>query len=143
MAGVGAGVLGALGQSGGLVLSKLALRDGIDPLSATVIRVSAATACVWLVAAASGQSARSLRALRHSRATLSMLGGAFCGPFLGVTLSLYAVSHTETGVAAAIMAFYPIPTILISSRVHREAITVRTLAGACVAIAGIVVLFLR
>jgi drug/metabolite transporter (DMT)-like permease len=142
-AGVAAGALGALGQAGGLVLSKLALREGIDPLSATVIRVASATACVWLVAAAAGHLARSVRALRHPRATLSMLGGAFCGPFLGVTLSLYAVSHTETGVAASIMAFYPIPTILISSRVHGEAISARTLAGACVAIAGIIVLFLR
>lgn len=141
--GVVAGALGALGQAGGLVLSKIALRGGIDPLSATVIRVAAATMCVWMVAVAGGTVSRSLRALRHRSATASMIGGAFFGPFLGVTLSLYAVGHAETGVAASIMAFYPIPTILISSRAHSERITLRTLAGALVAIVGIIVLFLR
>lgn len=141
--GVGAGVLGALGQAGGLVLSKIALREGIDPLSATLIRVAAATASVWVIAAGTGELARSVRALAHRRATLSMIGGALCGPFLGVTLSLFAVAHAEAGVAASIMALHPIPAILISSRIHDEPITRRKLAGACIAIAGIVVLFLR
>src|SRR5262245_60482692 len=141
--GVVTGALGALGQAGGFVLSKIALKDGLDALSATVVRVTVSSACVWVLALASRDVARSLRALRHRRASGSMIAGAFCGPFLGVTLSLFAVQHTEAGVAASIAAFYPIPTILISSRVHAETVTARTFAGAAVAIAGIVLLFLR
>ena len=138
-----AGALGALGQAGGFVLSKVALRQGIDPLSATVVRVAAATVCVWIVAVASGSVFRSLRALQDRSATASMTGGAFFGPFLGVTLSLFALAHAEAGVAASIAAFYPIPTILISRRAHAEPITARTFAGALIAVAGIIVLFLR
>ena len=142
-AGIMAGVLGALGQAGGYVLSKLALRTGLDPLSATVLRVSAATVLVWLIAAAGGLVARSLAALSDRRAALFMAGGAFFGPFLGVTLSLTALRYIEAGVAASITAFYPMLTILISSRFHGERLTWRTLLGALVAVAGVVVLFLR
>ena len=141
--GIAAGALGALGQAGGYLFSKLALREGIDPLSATVIRVAFAAACVWMMAAAGRDVARTLGALWSRSATANMIGGAFCGPFLGVTLSLFALAHAEAGVAASIAAFYPIPTIFISRLVHAEPITTRTLVGATVAIAGIVVLFLR
>ena len=44
--GVFAGVLGAVGQAGGYVLSKMAIQSGIDPLSATVIRVTSAMAAI-------------------------------------------------------------------------------------------------
>jgi drug/metabolite transporter (DMT)-like permease len=53
-AGVIAGLLAALGQAGGFVVSKLALRTGIDVLSATLIRVAAACAAVWVLAAIEG-----------------------------------------------------------------------------------------
>lgn len=141
--GIVAGALGALGQAGGYILSKLALREGIDPLSATVIRAAFACACVWMMAAVGREVVRTLGALRNRSSAASMIGGAFCGPFLGVTLSLFALAHAEAGVAASIAAFYPIPTIFISRLVHAEPITKRALVGATVAIAGIVVLFLR
>ena len=141
--GIVAGILGALGQAGGYVLSKLALREGIDPLSATVVRVGAATAVVWLVAVAGGSASRSLAALRDRAGAAFMVGGAFCGPFLGVTLSLVALQHAEAGVAASITAVYPILTLLLSNRFHGEPITARVVSGAVIAFAGVVVLFLR
>jgi drug/metabolite transporter (DMT)-like permease len=141
--GIATGALGALGQAVGFILSKVALREGLDALSATVVRVTASAACMWILAVVGHDVLRSVRALRHRGATASMVGGAFFGPFLGVTLLLFAVQRTEAGVAASIGAFYPIPTILISSRFHRETVTLRTFAGAAVAITGIVLLFLR
>jgi drug/metabolite transporter (DMT)-like permease len=137
-AGIVAGILGASGQAGGYVLSKLAIRDGVDPLSATVLRVAAATAGVWLIAVAGGVAASSLRGLRDRRAAWFMAGGAFLGPCLGVTLSLVALRYAEAGVAASITATYPILTLLISSRAHGERITRRLIAGAAVAFVGVV-----
>lgn len=143
LVGVVAGVLAAVGQAGGYVLSKLALRTGLDPLSATVIRIVAAAAGIWLLAAAQRDVRRTLAALRDRRGSAFMVGGAFCGPFLGVTLSLTALQFIEAGVAAAITAIYPVLTLLLSARFHGERLTLRTLAGALVAVAGVVVLFLR
>jgi drug/metabolite transporter (DMT)-like permease len=143
LAGVVAGVLGALGQAVGYVISKLALRSGLDPLSATVVRVVAAMVGIWALAAARGEAGGSFAVLRDRAAAFFMVGGAFFGPFLGVTLSLYALQHIEAGVAASITACYPLPTILLSARFHGERLTARSLVGAVVTVAGVVVLFLR
>jgi len=141
--GVIAGVLSALGQSVGYVISKIALRSGLDPLSATVIRVTAAMVGIWTLAAARGDAAGTFAALRDRTASLFMVGGAFCGPFLGVTLSLYALEHIEAGVAASITACYPLLTILLSMRFHGEKFSLRSIAGAVATIAGVMVLVRR
>jgi len=143
LVGVVAGVLAAVGQAVGYVISKLALRTGLDPLSATVIRIGAATVGVWALAAAQRDVRRTLAALRDRGAAAFTVGGAFFGPFLGVTLSLTALKYIEAGVAASITAIYPVLTLLLSSRFHGERLTLRTLAGALVAVAGVIVLFLR
>jgi drug/metabolite transporter (DMT)-like permease len=143
LVGVVAGVLGALGQAGGYVVSKQALDTGIDPLSATLVRVAAAAIGIWILAAARRDVARSLEALRDRRASAFMVAGAFSGPFLGVLLSLTALQYIDAGIAASITAFYPVLTILLSARCHGERLTVRTLGGALVAVTGVVVLFLR
>jgi drug/metabolite transporter (DMT)-like permease len=137
------GGLAALGQGGGFVLSKVAMESGIEPLPATVIRITAAVVGMWLLAPLQGGFRRPIVALRDRVAARAMLGGAFFGPFLGVTLSLTALVHTKAAIAASIMACYPIPAVLIATRVHREALTVRFMLGAVVTIAGIVTLFLR
>lgn len=141
--GVLAGVLGALGQAGGYVISKLALRGGLDPLSATSVRIAAAVVGVWTLAAAGGGVRRSVAALQDRRAAGFMVGGAFAGPFLGVTLSLTALEHTQAGIAASITGIYPILTLFLASRFHGERLNARTLIGAVVAVAGVIVLFLR
>ena len=141
--GVLAGVLGALGQGGGYVLSKLALRTGIDPLSATTVRITAAAVAIWTLAAIGGSIPRTVGALRDRKSAAFMVGGAVFGPFLGVTLSLAALSYIAAGVAASITAFYPVLALLIAALFHGERLTVRALAGALVAVAGVVTLFLR
>ena len=143
LAGVVAGVLGAIGQAAGYVISKIALRSGLDPLSATVIRASAAVVGIWALAAARGEALGTFAALRDRTASLFMVGGAFFGPFLGVTLSLYSLAHIEAGVASSITACYPLPTIFLSARFHGEPLTARTIAGAVATVAGVIVLFRR
>lgn len=142
-AGVVAGVLASVGQAGGYVLSKLALRQGIDALSATMIRISAAVAAAWILALLAGEVRSSLAALRGREAVRFMVGGAFFGPFLGVTLLLVALQRTEAAVVASIVAIFPVLTLLLSSRFHREPITLRLLLGALLSVAGVVVLFSR
>lgn len=141
--GVMAGILAAVGQAGGYVLSKTALRSGIDPLSATLIRVAAAAVAIWLLATVERAVPATVGALRDRRGAAFMVGGAVFGPFLGVTMSLAAIRYIDTGVAASITAIYPIFTMLIAARFHGEKLTWRALLGALVAVAGVVVLFLR
>jgi drug/metabolite transporter (DMT)-like permease len=139
-AGVIAGVLAALGQSVGYVLSKIALATGIEVL----VRVAAATLAVWAWAGVRGTFVATLRAARADGPGAGFAAaGAFLGPFLGVTLSLVALQTVEAGVAASISAFAPVLAILIAKRFHHEPITARLVLGALVATAGVIVLFLR
>ena len=141
--GILCGAGAALLSSAGYILSKAALGDGLDALSGTVIRVGAAAPLAWLLAPVQGGLRRGFAGLRNRIALGTMLGGAFFGPFLGVTLSLAALQHTETGVAASIFACFPLPALFLGARFHREVVTLRTVAGALLAIGGVIVLFAR
>jgi drug/metabolite transporter (DMT)-like permease len=141
--GIASGLLGALGQAGGYVLSKVALRTGLDPLSGTVIRVGCACVTIWIMTGMARQVVPTLSALRDARSTVFMLGGALLGPCLGVLLSLTSLQLIEAGVAASITAVSPLFAMLIAAKFHNERLTWRALVGSVFAVAGIVVLFRR
>ena len=125
------------------MLSKIALRSGIDPLSATVVRVTAAAIAIGMLTAAQRAVPQTVGALQDRRAAAFMVGGAFLGPFLGVTLSLTAIQHIDTGIAASITAVYPIFALLIAARFHGEQVTAKAILGAVIAVVGVIVLFQR
>lgn len=132
---------GAVGQAVGLVLSKYGMR-GYDAFAATQVRIIAGTAGFLVVVTAMGFWGRIGSALRDGKAVGAMSLGAFFGPFLGVSFSLLAVKYTATGIAATLMALVPIFIIAPSVIVFREKVTVREVAGAVIAVAGVAVLFL-
>ena len=139
--GVVLGLGGALGQAGGLVLSKLGM-GGYDPFAATQIRVLAGTAGYVVLFTALGRWGRVGRATSDRRAMAHTAVGAFFGPFLGVSLSLLAVQHTLTGVAASIMSTTPVLIIPAVVLLGRERVGPGGWLGAALAVAGVVVLFL-
>jgi len=141
LAGVALGAGGALGQAGGLVLSKLGMRS-YDPVAATQIRVLAGIAAYAAIFLAVGWWPR-LHASLADRAALGYTSiGAFFGPFLGVSLSLFAVQRTLSGVAASLMATTPILVIPAVVLLHGERVGWGGLAGTGVAVAGVALLFL-
>lgn len=140
LAGVALGFGGALGQAGGLVLSKLGM-GGYDPFAATQVRVLAGTAGYLVLFTVLGRWPRVIRALRDRRALGHTATGAFFGPFLGVSLSLVAVQYTLTGVAASIMATTPILIIPVVVLLGRERVGAGGWLGAVVAVAGVALLW--
>jgi drug/metabolite transporter (DMT)-like permease len=68
--------------------------------------------------------------------------GAIFGPFIGVSLSLYAVQHTNTGIAATLMALVPIIIIVPSAIMFKEKITAQQVVGALISIVGASIFFL-
>jgi drug/metabolite transporter (DMT)-like permease len=140
-AGLALGFCGALGQAGGLVLSKLGM-GSYDAVAATQVRVIAGLAGYALLIAAVRGWPRVGEALRDRRGLGFAAVGAFFGPFLGVSLSLFAVRHTVAGVAASIMAVQPVLIIPLVVFLHRERVGIGGVAGALVAVAGVALLFL-
>jgi len=142
VAGVLLGLGGAVGQAVGLVLSKLG-KAGYDAFAGTQIRIIAAAVGFAVLLTALRAWPRFLAALRHPGGMgYAALGSAF-GPALGVALSLVAVEYARVGVAATLMAIVPVLIIPFVILVYREKVSLRAVAGAALAVAGIALLFLR
>ncbi len=140
------GVLFALGavaaQSSRYILCVQGMSGGFPPLSANALQILAATVAVWAVALVRGTASSSFGGLRDSVAAGTTVGGAFAGPFLGVTLSLVALTHAPVGIASTLMALVPVFLLPIARIVFKEPITLRAVFGTALAVAGVALLFL-
>jgi drug/metabolite transporter (DMT)-like permease len=145
LAGVFYAFLGATGQAGGLILAKCAFTLGpINGFLATFIRASIAALLLTLLNYFTGHFTHPKKVFSNDRKALTFtITGAIFGPYLGVTFSLIAISLTKVAIAATIMAIVPIlmlPTVWI---LYRERLSWRAIIGACIAVSGIGILFLR
>jgi drug/metabolite transporter (DMT)-like permease len=147
--GVALGIGGAVGQGVGLVLSQYGMKnaasnpvDALNPLSATLIRVVIAGISFMIILAVMGRLPGLTKATRDRKAVSAMFGGALLGPFLGVWLSMIAVSNTPAGVAATLLSLMPVMIIPIVWVIYRQKTSWRGVIGAMVAIAGVAILFL-
>jgi drug/metabolite transporter (DMT)-like permease len=130
---------GALGQAGGLVLSKHGMR-GDDPFASSQIRVLAGMLGFVVILTAMRRWPAVVRALSDRPAMVRLGLGATFGPFLGVALSLVAVQHTETGIAASLLATAPVLVIPLAIRFAGEKVGWSALAGTVLAVVGVVLL---
>jgi drug/metabolite transporter (DMT)-like permease len=144
--GVSFALIGAIGQGAGLVLAK----KGIDlnptvtlnPLSATLMRMVLGAVSLWVVLLVAGRWPELHRASRSSIGMGHTAAAAFIGPFLGVTLSMVAVTYTETGVAQTLMSLMPVLIIPVLWVVHRQRTSWRGMLGAVIAVIGVAILFI-
>jgi drug/metabolite transporter (DMT)-like permease len=135
------GIGGALGQAGGLILSKHGMGD-YDAFAATQIRVLAGLAGFAVLFLVLGLWPRVFAALRQGRALAYTGVGAFAGPFLGVSLSLIAVRNTHVGIAATLMSLMPVLILAPAVLLMRERVSWRAGLGAVGAVGGAAILFL-
>ncbi|MCT4591286.1 MAG: DMT family transporter [Carboxylicivirga sp.] len=131
---------GATGQGLGLVLSKLGMGD-YDPASATMIRVIAGTIGFSVLFIFTGHWPKVMKAVRYAAAMVRISIGAFFGPFLGVSFSLLAIKYTTTGVASTIMSIVPVLIIPPAILLFKEKVSLKEVAGAMLAVLGVIVLF--
>ncbi len=131
---------GAVGQAVGLVFSKYGM-GAYDAFAANHIRLLAALTGFVLIFTVTGRWRKLAVATRH-RSGMAFTGiGSFFGPFVGVSLSLYAVQHTQVGIAATIIALVPIFIIPPSMIFKKEKIGPRDVVGALLAVGGSALLF--
>lgn len=139
--GLGLAIGGAMGQALGLVLSKLGMKD-YSAISSTQIRVIAGVAGFAILFSMLGKWNTVLNSVKNTSAMKRITAGAFFGPFLGVTLSLLAVQHTNAGIAATLMALSPVFILAPSRFLFKEKIKLREVTGALIAFTGVAVIFL-
>lgn len=140
--GVFLGLTAALGQAIGLVFSKRGMMEGIGPFEATMIRIAVGAILFAVLMTATGWWPKVIRGLRDRKGIAFTTGGAFCGPFLGVTLSLVAVRYTEAGVAATIISLLPVAMIPAVIFIKKERVHWKGYLGAVLAVTGVALMFL-
>jgi drug/metabolite transporter (DMT)-like permease len=141
LSGLALGFGGALGQAGGLILSKIGI-GSYNAFAATQIRVLAGIAGYSLMFFVLRWWPNLWTGLRDRRALGFAALGAFFGPFIAVSLSLVAIRSTLSGVAASIMALTPVLIIPLVVLLRRERVGLGGVIGALVAVTGVALLFL-
>jgi drug/metabolite transporter (DMT)-like permease len=150
-AGVLLAIAAAVGQGVGAVLSKYGMKtidggveiDHCEPFAAAQIRDIAGLAAIAVFYVAIRAWPKTIAALRDRRAMAHISAGAFFGPFLGVALSMVALKSGLVGIASTIIMTAPIFVIPLVMIFHKERVSLRAVAGAAAAVAGIGVLTLR
>ena len=135
------GLGGAIGQSGGLVLSKYAMK-GYNAFASAQIRVIAGIAGFMVIFTLFGYWKNAYRSLSNTKAMFQLSLGAFFGPFLGVSFSLLAVQLTSTGIASTIMALVPVLIIPASVLLFREKVNIKEIIGSILAVGGVALFFI-
>ena len=137
------GILAALGQAVGLVFSKQGMSGDFSPFQANAIRMLAAVLFVWVWAALGGKARTTISSVSGKPRMIGMLAlGAFIGPVLGVSSSLFAIQHAEIGVASTLIALTPVILLPISYFFFHEEVGWRAIFGTVLAISGVAILFL-
>lgn len=139
--GIVLGLGGALGQAGGLVLSKFAMH-GYSAFASAQIRVIAGIAGFTALFFITRRWKSVVNAFSDRKALSQLTLGAFFGPFLGVSFSLLSVQLTSAGIAATIMALVPVLIIPPSVLLFREKVTLKEVIGALLAVGGVGLFFL-
>lgn len=143
ISGVIYGILAMFGQAIGLILSKAGMHvDSVylDAFASTQIRAIAALASFILFFTLTRRWGNVKVAIGDKKAVMYTAVGAAIGPFLGVSLSLYALHYLTTGVASTFFSLIPICIIPFSVYLHKEHVSLQAIIGALLAVAGVYML---
>jgi len=133
--------IGAVGQAIGLVFSKVGMGD-YNAFAATQIRILTGIIGFSIVITFWKKWHNVGNAVKNVSAVKRIGLGSVFGPFLGVSFSLYAVQHTNAGIASTIMAIVPVLIIPASVLFLHQKITLKEVIGAVISVCGVALFFL-
>ncbi len=133
--------LGAVGQSVGLVFSKVGMGT-YNAFAATQIRIITGIIGFAIMITLWKKWGNIATAFKNTTAIKRITVGSVFGPFLGVSFSLYAVQHTNAGIASTIMAIVPILIIPPAILFKKEKVTLREVIGAVISVVGVALFFI-
>ena len=138
--GIAYAFVGALGQSFGLILSKIGM-GSYNPFGATQIRIIAGLIGFTVVFIFLKRWDKLKIDIKNKEARKYLFLGSLFGPFLGVSFSLMAVQYTTTGVSSTITSIIPVLIIPLSIYVLKEKVSPKEIIGAIISVIGISILF--
>lgn len=137
------GLLAAIGQAGGAVLSRSALVNSeIDSLWSTLIRLLGGTIVLFVWILLQRQSSEMLKPLQNRRLLIVIAGTGFISTYLGIWLQQTSLKFAATGIAQALSSTSPLFVIPLAWLMG-DRITMRSVTGALIALLGVSLLFYR
>lgn len=133
--------LASLGISIGMILTKTGLGD-YDPVSGTQIRVLSAVIGFAFLSILRCRGEDIGKAAGNREGLKFTAVGAVFGPFVGVTLSLFAIQRTSAGITSTLIGLTPVLIIIPETLVFRKKIKPLEIIGALIAVGGTTVFFL-
>jgi drug/metabolite transporter (DMT)-like permease len=142
------GIIGALCQGVGLVLSKYGMdyySEKLPTMHAVWIRLLFAFSAAFIVSAFAGKLISNSKPIfKNEKNNLPfMVLGTLLGPVMGVTLSLFAIQKLEVAVAQTIFALLPLFVLPISFIIYKEKITLQSIFACILALGGVLLLIWR
>ncbi len=142
------GIIGALCQGTGLVLSKFGMDyypDKLPTMHAVWIRLLFAFVAAFLGSLFLKKLISNSKPIfaNKNNALPYMVLGTFLGPICGVSCSLLAIQRIEVAVAQTIFALLPIVVLPVNLLVYKEKITLQSVFACLIAILGVVILIWR
>ncbi len=132
---------GALCQAIGILFAKEGLMKGLPSLSGTVMRMIFATLTMIIFSLCLRAMQEKTRRKLDPKGLMFAFFGSIVGPFLGVWLSLYAVSHAKVGVASALMTTSPVLLIPLSAMFLGDKLRKSVILGTFITVIGSILLF--
>lgn len=141
--GVTLAAAGAFCLAGGYISQRLAMQTGVEPLWASLVRVSCAGVLLWGVGLFLGWSQRAARNLVEQRPVrwLMLFSGSIAG--LGMWCASIGLAYAPAGVAATLIGLQPIIVAIVGAVWYRKKPTIRVVVGALTAFAGTALICLR
>lgn len=139
--GVAFGLAGGFGQAVGSLIARPVMTAGLNPYLASLIRVGASGLAMGVLAALPFAPAAPRQV---SRGVLILTAiTAFIGLLMGMTLFLYALQGSKTGIVATLSATSPViilPMMWLRTGQRPSALS---FCGAALAVAGLALIFTR
>ncbi|GAP96167.1 DMT family transporter [Leptolyngbya sp. NIES-2104] len=137
------GLLAAIGQAVGAVMSRSALvNTEIDSLWSTLIRLMGGTIALFIWILLKRQSTEVIKPLRDPRLLTIITGTAFISTYLGIWLQQTSLKYATTGIAQALSSTSPLFVIPLS-RAMGDRVSMRSVIGVLISLVGVSLLFHR
>jgi drug/metabolite transporter (DMT)-like permease len=131
------GVLAALGQATGAVMSRAALVDtAIDPLWSTGLRLGGGLIILLGLVRSQGPITALIQPLRSPRLLGAVALAAFLGTYLAIYLQQTALKYAATGVAQALLSTSPLFVLPLAALLG-DRVSLRAVGGVGLAIVGV------
>lgn len=143
--GLGVGIVfglgAALGQAAGALIARPYMAGGLDPYVGSLIRVGASGLAMGIMATLPFAPPRPRQV--SPRALVLTAVTALIGLLLGMTLFLYALQGSQTGIIATLSATSPVIILPLLWLRTGQRPTLTSWAGGALAVAGLALIFTR